>query len=188
MPHPPQTIARALPLPLLAATCAAAAQTAELPSAPSPAFVQLGHSARTEAVTAGVLWPWSDRRHVSRGGSWTGFTEVSIGHWRGHGAAADGRAISTPIGLTPLLRYHFDRWPRLFVEGAIGLHVIAPLYRGGTRRLSTAFNFGDHVGIGWRDAAGAPEWTLRWQHFSNGGLRRPNPGEDFIQVRTSAAL
>jgi Lipid A 3-O-deacylase (PagL) len=32
-------------------------------------------------------------------------------------------------------------------------------------------------------ADGEHELALRLQHFSNGGIRRPNPGETFLQLR-----
>ncbi|WP_280151352.1 acyloxyacyl hydrolase [Piscinibacter sp. XHJ-5] len=52
------------------------------------------------------------------------------------------------------------------------------------RRLSTVFNFGDHVALGHRfGEQQRHELAFRIQHFSNAGLRKPNPGENFVQVR-----
>lgn len=56
-----------------------------------------------------------------------------------------------------------------------------PLFSTGQKRFSSKFNFDDHVAIG-RDF-GHVEVSLRGEHFSNAGISRPNPGEDFGQLR-----
>jgi lipid A 3-O-deacylase len=96
----------------------------------------------------------------------------------------------TQIGITPVLRV----WPgsspsTWFGEIGVGANVIAPLYRGNHRHFATAFDFGDHVAWGWQfDDRRETEVTLRLQHFSNAGIKRPNPGENFWQVRISWKL
>ena len=63
-------------------------------------------------------------------------------------------------------------------------NAIAPRYRNGSREFSTNFNFGDHVGVGRRFGDhGEHELSLRVQHFSNAGIKDPNPGQNFLQVR-----
>ena len=39
-----------------------------------------------------------------------------------------------------------------------------------------------------RDLPGAHELALRVQHYSNAGIRHPNPGENFVQLRGSFAF
>ena len=47
-----------------------------------------------------------------------------------------------------------------------------------------AADFGDHIALGLRlGARQEHELQLRVEHFSNAGLRKPNPGENFGQVR-----
>ena len=71
-----------------------------------------------------------------------------------------------------------------FVEAAIGVAAMWPIYENGNTRFSTAFNFADHVALGWLlDTRGRHEISLRYEHFSNGGIRQPNPGENFWQLR-----
>jgi hypothetical protein len=54
----------------------------------------------------------------------------------------------------------------------------------GDKRLSTAFQFGDHLGFGYRfGARSAFDLGYRYQHLSNGSIKRPNPGINFHQVR-----
>ena len=96
----------------------------------------------------------------------------------------------TQLGLTPVLRYRFDGgdspW---FAEAGIGVNVLAPVYRDGDRQFSTAFNFGDHLALGRSfGAGGRQELSLRLQHFSNAGIKHPNPGINFVQLRYSVAF
>ncbi len=43
---------------------------------------------------------------------------------------------------------------------------------------------GDHLAAGWQFGPRRDhELTLRIQHFSNAGIRHPNPGENFVQLR-----
>jgi hypothetical protein len=70
----------------------------------------------------------------------------------------------------------------------IGTSYLNPLFTDGTRHFSTRFNFDDHLGLGYRwggEAShfGSQEVTLRLEHFSNAGLREPNPGMNFIELR-----
>ena len=87
------------------------------------------------------------------------------------------------VGLTPVFRYaHAARGP--YFEGAVGFHVLSDSHI--TRRLdfSTRFQFGDHVGAGLRLGANREyDLSLRLQHLSNAGIRNPNPGVNFLQLR-----
>ena len=117
----------------------------------------------------------------------TGSHEISFGHWRADTGSA--RSNVTQFGLTPALRY----WPqgeprRWFVEAGVGLNLLTPIYRTRDKRFSTHFNFGDHLGLGFRGVPDRAEWSLRLQHFSNGGIEHPNPGENFLQLRWSVAF
>jgi hypothetical protein len=80
-----------------------------------------------------------------------------------------------------------DSWARhWFAEIGIGANVILPVYRSKEKRFSTTFNFGDHFAIGRQfGAQHQHELALRIQHFSNGGIDEPNPGENFLQLRYS---
>ena len=47
--------------------------------------------------------------------------------------------------------------------------------------FSTRFQFGDHLGIGYRFER--YDVAVRFQHLSNGGMRNPNPGINFLLLR-----
>lgn len=149
---------------------------------PDAVFAQAGTGEHVDSVAIGAMWDWDWRRHYAAG-LLTGYTELSLGGWRATSAPDD--VYSRQFGITPVLRLYprgtADSW---FVEAGIGANLISPRYENGSRKFSTAFNFGDHVGVGRRfGPRGEHEISLRVQHFSNCGYREPNPGENFVQLR-----
>ncbi|MBI5721003.1 MAG: acyloxyacyl hydrolase [Rubrivivax sp.] len=149
---------------------------------PAYGFGQWSRSNRSEAFAAGVLWPWIDAPPLWPG-RLTWQIEATVGAWRSLASAQAGEPhFSLQLGLKPSARWAFG--PGWFLEAGIGLNVVTPRYRGGDRRFSTRLNFGDHIALGVRfGERGRHELQVRVEHFSNAGLRRPNPGEDFGQVR-----
>ena len=94
------------------------------------------------------------------------------------------------VGLVPLVRWRPDEgrspW---FVEGGIGLSWLDGDLRTPERTFSTRLNFSDNLGIGRSfGARGEQELSLRWQHTSNAGIRKPNPGQDLLLVRYAHAF
>jgi lipid A 3-O-deacylase len=167
------------------ATVASAAEFSFDMLAPSAAFVQLGVAEHTDALVVGAAWdsPW---RMDRAWGAVTGYWEASFGRWSSR--SADGvhsTAWVTQFGITPVWRLQPRRWQQgWFVEAGIGANVVTPLYRSRDKRFSTKFNFGDHVAVGRQFGVGRQhEIALRFQHFSNAGIERPNPGENFVQLR-----
>jgi hypothetical protein len=158
------------------------------PLAPDAIFVQTGRAPDTSTLSLGLQWDWSKAWLVGERARVSGYNEMSVGHWRAD--EGGGSAIVTQVGFTPTFRY----WPTgattgWFFEGAVGLNVLTPIYRTKEKRFSTAFNFGDHVAVGYRQHnARGLEWSLRLQHFSNAGIDQPNPGENFVQLRLVVPL
>lgn len=178
-------VARALAT-LVVALLAAAWQTAvaDEPLA-RQAFVQAGVAEGAQAVVAGVTQPWQWQRELASGGALSGYWEASAGRWLSD-LEDGGRsgAWVTQLALTPVLRLQPRAWERGFVEGGVGANLLLPLYRSRDKRFSTSFNFGSHVAVGWRFGERRQhEIALRLEHFSNAGIRDPNPGEDFVQLR-----
>ena len=57
------------------------------------------------------------------------------------------------------------------------------------RTSSTAFQFGDHLGAGFRfGPQDRYDFGVRVQHISNGGVSSPNPGINFFLVRLQRDL
>jgi lipid A 3-O-deacylase len=152
---------------------------------PVRAVIQTGVAENASAVTGGFIWT-SDWHYPLVGGVVNLYWEATMGRWRAE--QEDGRSHSawiTQLGITPVFRWHpaNGNW---FAELGIGANFLLPIYRSRDKRFSTTFNFGDHIAVGWYlDAAREHELALRLQHFSNAGIKHPNPGEDFLQVRYS---
>lgn len=165
--------------------CHAASSTLALKTA----FVQFGEGTSTQTVTFGIQWASAWHREWGSGELFS-YVEASIGRWRTEDKGMRRTAWVTQLGLTPALRYQWDGgdspW---FAEAGIGINVLAPVFRDGDRQFSTAFNFGDHIALGRSfDSDRRKELSLRLQHFSNGGIKRPNPGINFIQLRYTHAF
>ena len=148
-------------------------------------FIQSGIAeADVHSVAAGITWQWDWRRRY-RLFTLTGYSELVVGQWTSK-VEKDSHTV-TQIGFTPVLRLQpRNAWSAWFAEVGIGANVITPRYRTDSKEFSTEFNFGDHIGVGrvfGRDAN--REVALRLQHFSNGGIESPNPGENFLQLRYS---
>jgi len=131
---------------------------------------------RTNLLRVSLTDSW--RKRVPLGNVWrlAGYWEFSAGLW-------DNADDSTAeVGVTPVFRVERGRF---FVEGAIGFHLVQT-HISAHRTFSTAFQFGDHLGAGMY--FGRYDLSLRLQHLSNGGLREPNPGINFVLVRLQYAL
>jgi hypothetical protein len=155
--------------------------------APSTVILQAGAAEDTESYSVGATWdvPW---QREFAGGVLSAYFEGSVGRWLGEDDG-NGRSSAwvTQLGVTPVFRFYPDALRRTwFLEAGIGVNVVTPIYRSEDKSFSTAFNFGDHLAVGWRFGhAGSQEVALRVQHFSNAGIKHPNPGENFLQLRYS---
>ena len=163
---------------------AASAQTSAAPFAPSAVFVQAGGAHRARQATVGLAWNWDRRWKLGSGrleGRWEAWGSV----WSYPDEGGSDRTQLTQIGVVPVLRWRGDEgrspW---FVEGGIGVSLTDRLYRSEGKQFSTSFNFADHVGVGRSFGSRRQhELALRYEHDSNADIKKPNPGEDFVQLR-----
>jgi hypothetical protein len=147
--------------------------------------VEYGNGDSTDMARASVLWNWD--REWFADGDWvlTGFWEASLGSWRGKSATGNNQTI-TDIGFTPVFRLQQKKPEGLapYLEGAIGFHLITPTFIYANRQLGSSFQFGDHLGVGVRFGDSQQfDVAYRYQHISNGGIKQPNQGINFSQVR-----
>ena len=159
------------------------------------AYVQIGHATGvTRSATVGVTWPWpwpGSRHWEIGGGSVTGHWDAYVSHWRAPSASTAGAFEGlTQVGLVPVLRWRADQgrapW---FVEGGIGVSLLDVRYQTPRKQFGTRFNFADHLGVGINFGAGRRhEVALNLQHISNADIRKPNPGENFVQLRYGLAF
>lgn len=152
--------------------------------APSSMFLQAGRAQDTDTLGAGLAWDW-DERWMLGPGLLTAYLEVWIANWRYDPAGGDSRRSLTQAGLTPALRWRLDSgtspW---FLDAGVGLSFSSVLYQTEGKSFSSRFNFGTHLGVGRNFGPRREhELTLRVEHFSNAGIKEPNPGANFVQLR-----
>lgn len=176
-------VGRAASIALVASACAqgALAQSSLIPSA---GFVQAGTAQDTHQLTIGLTWDWN-RRWDLWSGEITGYWEGSISQWSYPSAESRRTAWLAQVGAIPVFRYRPDAgaspW---FFEAGVGVTFTTNVYETDRKRFSTSFNFGDHLAVGRNFGAHREhELALRFQHFSNAGIKHPNPGENFVQIR-----
>lgn len=176
-----QPLAHAIALALLLACAAPAVHADGL--RPDGAFLEAGLAPHgTGRVAGGLVWDWGWR--AERRALLSAQTELAVAAWRAD-AIGGGSQHLFQVVLLPVLRMQLDRgrspW---FLEFGIGASWQNRIYRTPNKDTSTRWNFHDMLGVGRRfGAQGAQELGLRYVHISNGGVRDPNGGEDFVQLR-----
>ena len=175
----------------LAFAAALAAPLSALAAAPAVDSVSLEYASGTKVKLArvGVQSQW-DQRWLQRSGRHLGaYWDLQLAHWRGRAYqnVMGQHQDITDIGLTPVFRWQADERKGWYLEGGIGVHLLSELYENDGNSLSTRFQFGDHVGAGYVLGNG---WDLglKLQHFSNGGIKTPNSGVNFIVFKAARAF
>ncbi|GAD21240.1 acyloxyacyl hydrolase [Acidovorax sp. MR-S7] len=181
---------RTTPLPrtllaLLLSACAMSPALAQDASHGPSLYVQGNWAERgTDALTLGTTLPWSGWSKSLWGGELRGHWDIYLSRWSFD--AAPGRSDNlTLLGVTPTFRLRPDEgrsaW---FWEAGIGATLASRRYVAAHHEFSTRFNFASHVGVGINlGAQRQHELLLRVQHVSNAGIKHPNPGENFVQLR-----
>lgn len=145
--------------------------------------LEAGRGDSTNMGRIGLQWNWN--KQWLKGDQWHvgGYWDLTLGHWRRDDVLPGQNEDITEIGLTPTFRVQQNDGTGLYFEGAIGFHLLSRTSLG-PRRFSTKFQFGDHLGIGYRfGARNAFDIGLRFQHLSNASIKRPNNGINFGQIR-----
>jgi lipid A 3-O-deacylase len=96
-----------------------------------------------------------------------GFWEASLTQWHDGDARAGQNDNITNLGFTPVFRLQSNSRVGPYLEAAVGLHLLSRSQIG-DKRMSTLFQFGDHIGFGYRfGAKSAFDLGYRFQHHSN---------------------
>jgi lipid A 3-O-deacylase len=127
----------------------------------------------------------SERRWFQSNGTHVGaYWNASLIHWRGdaYQGVYGQRQDLNGIGLTPVFRFQSDSLTGWYAEGGIGVNLLSRLYHNNGDQLSTRFQFNDQLGFGY---VFRNRWDLgvKFEHFSNGGIKKPNSGVNFALVR-----
>jgi hypothetical protein len=148
------------------------------------ASVDVGTGASVQMIRFGVQHDMNEEWFKSNGNHITMVWDFSIAQWRGNAYrnVAGQHQNITVIGATPTFRWQMDNKKGWFGELGIGYHLFSELYNNDSNRLSTAFQFGDHLGIGY---VFDNKWeaTAKLQHYSNASIKKPNSGVNFFQLK-----
>jgi hypothetical protein len=144
--------------------------------------VEAGNGDGADMGRVAVQWDWSKRWWQGQNWHLGGYWDLGLGYWRRDVQPGQNGDI-TEIGITPVFRLQQNDLLGAYAELAVGAHFLSHTSLG-EKRFSTAFQFGDHVGAGYRfGAKGAFDVSYRYQHLSNGSIKRPNNGINFNQIR-----
>lgn len=146
---------------------------------------QNGHTSR---------WGLALQKQWPKSGNLSGYTELSMSHWRIKPSMRSAHNIRhhsniTEAGITPVIRYTYPtRLIQPYTEIGIGAHYLNKS-RYGVKNLSTNFQFGDHIGFGLRyQKKQRFELGYRFQHYSNANIKKPNPGINFHVLKLSTSI
>jgi lipid A 3-O-deacylase len=150
------------------------------------ASLEFANGNRTQMVRVATQWKWARHWNFSNGAHVGGYWDLSLAQWRGNRFQnMPGRKQDiTSIGITPVFRLQNETLKGFYGEAGIGAHYLSALYNNNDSRLSTRFQFGDHIGVGYVFENNL-DLGLKIQHFSNGGIKNPNSGVNFAVVRVS---
>ncbi|MEB0138280.1 MULTISPECIES: acyloxyacyl hydrolase [unclassified Undibacterium] len=144
---------------------------------------------RSQFVRAGAQWNWDKAWFQSNGTHLGGYWDVTLTQWRNNAYQGVSGATQniTDIGITPVFRLQNDNKKGWYGEAGIGAHLFSHVYSNNNRQFSTAFQFGDHIGVGYVLNSG---WDigLKIQHFSNGAIKHPNPGANLAVIKVGRSF
>jgi lipid A 3-O-deacylase len=143
---------------------------------------------KTQFVRAGTQWNWrnqwfkSDNRHIGT------YWDATLAYWQGNDYRRSGaKQTLFVIGIMPVFRFQANDKKGYYAEGGIGMHYLSDIYSNNGRSFSTNFQFGDHLGAGYVTEGGL-DIALKLQHYSNGAIKRPNPGANFVVLKLAYPL
>lgn len=150
------------------------------------ASAEVGGGDEVRMARLGVHANWQRRWFQSNGTHVGGYWNASVMHWRANAyrGVYGQRQNITAIGLTPVLRFQSDDLTGWYAEGGIGINVLSGNYENNGDELSTRFQFNDQLGFGYVFKNG---WDVgaKFEHFSNGGIKKPNSGVNFVLLRVA---
>ncbi|MEO7728757.1 MAG: acyloxyacyl hydrolase [Burkholderiales bacterium] len=151
--------------------------------------VVYGHSDSSNASVnmgrVGVQWDWNKK--LIEMGNWHvgGYWESDFGYWSNNSFAKTNSTL-IDFGFTPVLRIQQTSLSAVspYVEAGVGFHLLSRTSVSTQRQFGSAFQFGDHLGAGVRFGdKGHYDVGYRYQHLSNAGIKGPNQGINFHELR-----
>lgn len=144
--------------------------------------VVAAHATTDGVHKAGLIAGWARPDPLWQGSRWQLALrhEVELSFWR----ARRGQNV-VEFGYSPVLRMERPtaRGNLFFVEASIGVRGLSHTRVSADRDMGSHYQFSDVLGAGWQwGPDGRSTLGVRFQHLSNGGIKKPNPGINFGQV------
>ena len=149
------------------------------------ASFEVGTNPQQRMARVAVQSDWDQRWFASNGRHLGGYWEANLAWWRLNAyrnVRGQDKNIAV-LGLTPVFRYQNDSKLGWYAEVGIGVNVFSDLYKNEDKELSTAFQFGDHLGIGYTTAKW--DFGVKYQHYSNASIKSPNAGSNWIVAKAA---
>lgn len=144
-------------------------------------------NASVNLYRASLQWDWKKRWLPMGGWHLNGYWELGGSYWDNNTAPALRTHDNLfELGATPVFRIEQDNISGFspFFELAVGVHYLSETSVSTQRVFGSHFSFGDHLGGGVRlGDHGQYEIGYRYQHFSNAGIKEPNQGINFHEIR-----
>ena len=136
-----------------------------------------------QSMAIGATLPWKGWSKDWGGGGWRGLWDFSLTQWTAN--PPQGKSHSTVVGAGLALRWRADQgrspW---FVQAGTGVQLSSPRFITAHGLMGSRFNFASHLAVGFAHGAQRQhEWQLRMEHSSNASIRKPNPGQNYLQLR-----
>jgi len=164
---------------------AASAMDGERGLQPDAVFSQVGAGDATDSWSIGGQWRWKHawvlRDSLVLHGRW----EIAVGRWRAdlNDQERDQKWV-TQLSVVPTLRLFGPSGRGWYGEIGSGPAMLMPVFQSRDRSFSTELNFQSHLALGYILGSQAEhDIGLRIEHFSNAGIRDPNPGIELASLR-----
>ncbi|WP_020655956.1 acyloxyacyl hydrolase [Massilia niastensis] len=149
------------------------------------ASFEFGTNPEQKMARVSVTSDWDKRWFASNGRHLGGYWDANLAFWRleAYRNVPGQKKNIGVIGLTPVFRYQADDKLGWYAEAGIGVSLFSKLYKNEDKELSTAFQFADHVGVGYTTAKW--DFGLKFQHYSNGSIKSPNAGANWLIAKAA---
>ena len=150
------------------------------------ASIEAGGGEHVQVLRLAAQKDWNKDWFATGGYHLNGYWDANIAYWRANQwlDQPGSRKNLAVVGLTPVFRWESADKLGLYADAGIGVSLFSSVYRNTHRQLSTAFEFADHVGVGY---VFDNKWEIgaRLQHYSNGGIKHPNGGVNLFMLKAA---
>jgi lipid A 3-O-deacylase len=148
--------------------------------------VESGGGEHMQLVRFAAQKDWNQNWLPYGGYHLSGYWDANVAYWRANqwlDVKGNHKNLAV-IGITPVFRWEADDKLGFYADAGIGTALFSSVYRNTHRQLSTAYEFADHVGVGY---VFDNKWEVgaRIQHYSNGGIKHPNGGVNLAVLKVA---